>query len=166
MSLRDPASLIRHYADSSDLDVRTSMADARMALCVARGVDLDDIDPTTGYNYSRTTYDRVRQSWVSNIKYHGFSDSYDGDSLRRAVADWTASRPDFIADDDWLAAAADAHRAYWTELGRPCPRSTCDLHTTATQMPVQAVELIPNMQGSPFETDHKVHTTVNVHTSA
>lgn len=128
MSLRYPGSLVRHYAGCTDPDNRTSMADTRIALCAARGVDLDDIDPTTGYNYSRSAYDDVRQSWIWNIKQHGYSRVYEGEGLARAVANWTAHRPDFIAGDDWLTAATAAHHAYWAEKGVPCPRETCDLH--------------------------------------
>lgn len=128
MSQRDPATLIRHYADSDDPDQRTSMSDARIFLCVARGVAMDDIDPASGYNYSRRAYDRCRQSWVSNIKYHGLSNLYEGVAFKRAIANWTAHRPGFIAGDDWLADAEKAHLTYWEEFGRPCNRTSCDLH--------------------------------------
>lgn len=135
MSQRDPASLIRHYADSTDPDQRTSMADARIAFCLARGVAMDDVNPASGYNYSRRAYDRCRQSWVSNIKDHGLSDFYEGGALRRAIATWTAHRPDFVAGDDWLAAATEAHLAYWSAIGRCCPRATCDLHASGQDAP-------------------------------
>jgi hypothetical protein len=46
------AALIRHYAYDNDPDQRTSMADSRIALNIARGVALDDIDPANGYDYS------------------------------------------------------------------------------------------------------------------
>ena len=126
------AALIRHYALSGDPDQRTSMTDSRIALCIAAGVDMDDIDPASGYNYSRAAYDRCRQSWVVNIRDHGFTDSYDGPALTRAIANWTAHRPDFIAGDDWLAAATQAHHAHWASIGRPCSHSGCDLHDNAT----------------------------------
>lgn len=131
MSLRDPASLIRHYAYSHDPDKRTSMADARIAYCIARGVALDDIDPTTGYDYSRDAYDSCRHSWVWNIKQHGFSESYDGAALRRAIANWTAHRPDFIEGDDWLASGRAAHRAHWASSTVTCHfTGDCDICTT------------------------------------
>src|SRR5882757_8919452 len=122
MSQRDPATLIRHYAGSHDSDQRTSMSDARIALCIALGVDMDDIDPASGYNYSRSAYDRARQSWVVNIRDHGFSDFYEGAALTRAIANWTTHQPDFIDGDDWLKAATEAHLAHWETLGRPCTR--------------------------------------------
>lgn len=130
MSQRDPAHLIRHYADSTDPDQRTSMADARIAFCLARGVAMDDIDPASGYDYSRRAYDSCRHSWVWNIKVHGFSTAYEGVGLKRAIANWTAHRPDFIAGDDWLADAEKAHLAYWEQAGHPCNRPSCDLHAT------------------------------------
>jgi hypothetical protein len=145
------AALIRHYASSPDPDQRTSMADSRIALNIARGVDLDDIDPASGYDYSRAAYDRCRQSWVVNIRDHGHSDMYEGDALRRATANWTAHRPDYIAGDDWLAAATDAHHAYWAGLGQPCPRSTCDLHDTEADSPEEATRPAPGVQDSLFD---------------
>lgn len=128
MSQRNPASLIRHYAESSAPDQRTSMSDARIALCLARGVDMNDIDPASGYNYSRAAYDRCRQSWVSNIENHGFSNLYQGAALTRAIANWTSHRPDLIAGDDWLADAEKAHLAYWEQVGIPCNAPSCDFH--------------------------------------
>lgn len=128
MDERDPASLIRHYARSKDPDQRTSMADARIALCIAYGIAIDDIDPASGYNYSRGAYDRARQSWVSNIKYHGFSEIYDRANLDSALANWTERRPEYTTGDDWLAAGAAAHHTYWGELGLTCNRGTCSLH--------------------------------------
>lgn len=128
MSQRYPATLIRHYALSTDPDQRTSMSDSRIALCLARGVAMDDIDPASGYNYSRSAYDHTRQSWVIYIRDWGLSDIYDRPALERAIANWTAHRPDYIAGDDWLKAATEAHLSYWEALGRPCTRETCDLH--------------------------------------
>lgn len=129
MSLRDPASLVRYYADHhDDPDNRTSMADARIALCVARGVDLGDIDPATGYDCSRAAYDESRRSWVLHVKEWGLSEVYDRPHLDRAIANWTHRRPEFIAGDDWLTAATVAHHAYREEKGTPCPRESCDLH--------------------------------------
>lgn len=122
------AALIRHYALSHDPDKRTSMADARIALNIARGVDTDDIDPSTGYDHSRAAYDESRHSWVWNIKQHGFSDTYDRPHLERHRANWAAHRPNFIAGDDWLAAGIAAHRAYWSGIDHPCnTQAPCDI---------------------------------------
>lgn len=125
------AALIRHYAYDSDPDQRTSMADSRIALCIAGGVDMDDIDPASGYDYSRAAYDRSRDSWVWNIKQHGFSDIYDGPALKRHIADWATHRPDFIAGDDWLAAGRAEHRAHWATLDVTCGHhGSCDICIT------------------------------------
>jgi hypothetical protein len=125
------AALVRFHAMSTDLDKRTSMADARIALCVARGVDMDDIDPASGYNYSRDAYNRARESWVWNIKQHGFNSAYDEPPLQRAMANWASHRPDFIAGDDWLAAGRAAHRAHWANAAVTCNfTGDCDICTT------------------------------------
>lgn len=129
MSQRDPATLVRHYADSSDPDQRTSMSDARIALCLARGVAMDDIDPASGRDYSRATYDRCRRDWICQVKMHGFSDFYgDGARLADLIAYWAKVRPDFTAGDDWLADAEKAHRTCWEQDGRACSNPRCDFH--------------------------------------
>lgn len=127
------AALIRHYALSRDSDQRTSMADARIALCIARGVAMDDIDPASGYDYSRAAYDESRRSWVIYIRDWGLSDFYDRPHLDRAIANWATRRPDFLAGDDWIAAATDAHNSFLTGLGIPCDRPNCDLHDIANE---------------------------------
>lgn len=119
----------------AEADRLTSLADARTALCIEGGVALDDIDPSSGYDYSRRAYDSCRHSWVWNIKVHGFSDSYDGPGLARAIANWTARRPDFVAGDDWLADAEKAHLTYWEQAGIPCNRPSCDLHADSPEAP-------------------------------
>jgi hypothetical protein len=146
------AALIRHYAYDNDPDQRTSMADSRIALNIARGVALDDIDPANGYDYSRAAYKNVRDSWVWNIKQHGYSEIYEGDALRRAIANWTARRPDLIAGDDWLAAATAAHHAHWAGLNRPCPSESCDLHAVEEDV-TEAMEADQGVQESLFA-DH------------
>jgi hypothetical protein len=149
---RHAANLIRHYACSSDPDQRTSMADARIALNIARGVDMDDIDPASGYSYSRDAYDRSRESWVSNIKYHGFSDEYDGPALKRAIANWTTHRPDYIAGDDWLAAGRTAHRAHWASIEHPCnTQAPCGICQPAEDDDSMATNARPGAQDSLFD---------------
>jgi hypothetical protein len=107
-------------------DKVTSMHDARIALCIERGVALDDIDPTTGHDWSRRAYDNVRASWVRTVKDHGLTDGYLQTDLRDAFAKWAQRRPEFAAGDDWEAAAVAAHRAYWDgEVGRLCSASGC-----------------------------------------
>lgn len=132
-SAQRAAALIRHYADSSDPDKRTSMADARIARCTATSVDLDDIDPASGHDYSRGAYDRVRASWVLHIRDNGWSDFHDKHSRldpEQAYANWVAHRPQFTAGDDWLAAGIAAHRE--RHPGSTCFRNgRCDFHPDA-----------------------------------
>jgi len=122
--------LIMRYANCHGMaDNRTSMADARTALCIESGTALEDIDPSSGHDYSRRSYDSVRASWVNLVKYHGLSEFYTRPDLARAFAKWAERRPEFTDGDDWEAAAIDAHRAYWDgEVGRPCNSGTCIVH--------------------------------------
>jgi hypothetical protein len=123
------AALIRHYGTSADTDKRTSLADARIALLIARGVAMDDIDPSMGRDYSRAHYDACRRDWIFLVKMHGFSGFYGGGELLADVlAYWSKSGPGFLAGDDWLADAEKAHRAYWEQDGRTCPNPRCDFH--------------------------------------
>lgn len=141
----DPAALLRHYAHqqtyglAGETDRYTSMCDARTALALSLGTSADDIDPSSGYSMSRRSYDSVRHSWVSSIKYHGFSAIYEQDSLVKAFAYWTERRPQFTDGDDWLAAGLAAHREYWQGIGRACNRPSCDEHGDGILM-LQAAE--------------------------
>ncbi|MFD0393400.1 hypothetical protein ACFQ3Z_16340 [Streptomyces nogalater] len=119
--------LMFHYANHSrDIDNRTSMADARTALCIESGVALEDIDPATGHDWSRRAYDNVRASWVSTVKYHGLTDGYLQAGLREAFGRWAERRPEFTEGDDWETAAEVAHRTYWDdEVGHLCNASGC-----------------------------------------
>jgi hypothetical protein len=85
-----------------DVDHRTSMSDARIALCAARGVALDDIDPTTGHDISRPAYERSRSEWRRHIEQQGW-DVYTAAQYAEVRARWEARRPEWVADDDWLA---------------------------------------------------------------
>lgn len=86
-------------------DNRTSMNDARTALCIALGVPLDDIDPASGHDLTRRSYESVRQSWRDQVAMHGFSEQYDRPRYEAAFGYWAARRPQFT-DDDWLASLA------------------------------------------------------------
>ncbi|KPI31404.1 hypothetical protein OV320_2620 [Actinobacteria bacterium OV320] len=83
------------------VEQRTSVDDARIALCIALGVDLDDIDPTSGHNLSRSAYESVRESWRWNIQMHGWTEWWER-SLNEALASWRERRPEFLDGDDWL----------------------------------------------------------------
>lgn len=110
------------------VDRRTSLADAQIALCVAREVPLDDIDPFSGYSMTRSAYDAARHSWISLIKFHGFNDDYDQQPLGEALAWWAERRPQYLAGDDWLAAGMAAHRDYWQKIGHGCGAPYCEMH--------------------------------------
>ncbi|WP_428956210.1 hypothetical protein [Streptomyces sp. cg35] len=84
------------------VEQRTSVNDARIALCVAVGRDVDDIDPTSGHDLSREAYESVRQSWRWNIQMHGWSDWFER-NLAEVLAFWRERRPEFVDGDDWLA---------------------------------------------------------------
>lgn len=87
------------------VEQRTSMNDARIALCIALGRNLDDIDATSGHSLSRESYESVRQSWRWNIQMHGWNEWYE-QGLAEALAWWRERRPDFVDGDDWLAGIA------------------------------------------------------------
>lgn len=110
------------------VEQRTDMDDARIALCVARGVDLDDIHPSSGHDMSRRAYENSRRSWVDHVEMFGFSEYYEGAALAEALDLWTAWNPAYTDGDDWLKAGREAHYARQAEIGRQCDRPSCDLH--------------------------------------
>lgn len=110
------------------VDRRTSLADSQIALSVARGVALDDIDPFSGCSMSHGAYGAARHSWISLIKFHGFNDDYDQPSLDEVLAWWAERRPQYLDGDDWLAAGMSAHREYWQSVGHGCGAPYCEVH--------------------------------------
>lgn len=92
--------------DRTGPDAGTSLADARTAHALARGVAVADIDPATGHDLSRPAYERVRAGWQQAAA--------DGElcpHMRRGYeatrARWAAARPDWVAaDGDWLTGGA------------------------------------------------------------
>lgn len=82
------------------VEQRTSVNDARIALCIALGVDVDDIDPTSGCDLTRGAYENVRHSWRWNIQMHGWNDWWER-NLNEALAWWRERRPEFVDGDDW-----------------------------------------------------------------
>lgn len=141
-----PTAVLRHYAftDTPDqvaaADRYTSMCDARTAICAANGVDFNDIDPASGYNHSRRSFEASRRSWIESIEQGGYDPFYDEAPLKEAFGRWEAARPEFTAGSDWgdwLAAGIAAHRTYWAGVGRPCNRDDCEFHepTPVVEMP-------------------------------
>jgi hypothetical protein len=107
----------------------TSLADARIALCVAQGVAFDDIDPSSGRSMSHSSFKAVRHSWISSMRYHGFNDEYEREPLDKALAFWAERRPQYLDGDDWLAAGMIAHREYWEGVGHGCGAPYCEMHS-------------------------------------
>lgn len=94
------------------------MCDARIGVALAAGHPADDVDPATGYSYSRRSYSTVRQSWVMHIKHHGFTEDYTGRPMKEVRAKWAAKRPEFIKGDDWKSEGVELHRKHWAGRGR------------------------------------------------
>lgn len=110
------------------VEQRTGVDDARIALCAAMGVSLEDIHPSSGHDMSRRSYESSRRSWVDHIAMFGYSDFYDEPHLAKALDNWTSWNPEYTDDDDWLKAGREAHYARQSEIGKPCDRSSCGLH--------------------------------------
>ncbi|MFC1405814.1 MULTISPECIES: hypothetical protein [Streptacidiphilus] len=98
--------LLFHYAREgspdpvAEADRRTSMADARTALCIESGVALEDIDPATGYDHSERAYRRVRADWAQQVEQRG-ADWYIRRDVRWAYGIWLEARPDLATGDRW-----------------------------------------------------------------
>lgn len=93
------------------VEQRTSVYDARIALAIAAGLDLDDIDPTCGSSLTRQAYEAVRHSWRWNIQMHGFNEWYER-NLNEALTWWRERRPEYVDRDDWddwLASLSKEH---------------------------------------------------------
>ncbi|MFE7479995.1 hypothetical protein [Streptomyces sp. NPDC057552] len=126
--------LLMHYARSPmdcpvcEADRLTSMADARAGIGIAAGVAIDDIDPASGYDYSRRSYARVRASWIDLIRQHGAAEFHEIPDIEEVRAAWAEKRPEFVEGDDWMPEAVAAHREFIDSLGVPCRRSTCVIH--------------------------------------
>jgi hypothetical protein len=139
--------LMFHLAGRSwAADNRTSMNDARIALCIEQGVALEDIDPTTGHDRSLRGYNSVRSSWVDAVKYHGLTEYLQRD-MAEVFADWAGRRPEFAVGDDWEADAVAAHRAYWgDEVGRLCNAEGC---LSCRPLPAEVVAAIAALDAAP-----------------
>lgn len=80
-------------------DRLTSLADCRIALCIATGVDPDDIHPAQGWDLSERAYRHVRNSWARFIAES--NSTHYRSSWAEVREDWRRYRPDLI--DDWPA---------------------------------------------------------------
>lgn len=98
------AHLVRPHGPAGWADRRTSMADAYTAIFLNAGVDMDDIDPCDGLDYSRRQYEAVRDSWQDLIEQHGISD-WAIREMAKTFESWSTRRPQFTDGDSWLKAA-------------------------------------------------------------
>lgn len=87
-------------------DRRTSLADARVALCLARGVDVDDIHPASGHNLSFAAYERSRQSWLTLIADNGGWTDWTRARCAEAGERWRRRRPEYLDKLPWPGGAA------------------------------------------------------------
>lgn len=82
---------------SADPDAATSRADLRAAIALARGRDVKDICPSTGYDLSETAYRSARDSWQAHLTAHRPS-QWTWDEHDRARKFWAEARRDLIHD--------------------------------------------------------------------
>lgn len=89
-----------------DPDRRTTMADLRIALCLECGVDIADIHPARGTDWSRSAYENSRFSWQRYIAEEPSArhSNPDRPGYPEARANWLQLHPEW--DDDWLAPEA------------------------------------------------------------
>jgi hypothetical protein len=116
--------MLMHVADGRSPDWQTSAADARAAICLARGVPQEHIGPL-GHDYTERAYASVRASWVRHIEQWGLRLPTGGDmaesGLHWAHGLWLANRPDLAEGDDWLTPGWEAHeRRYPDGCGGSC----------------------------------------------
>jgi len=79
-------------------DRRTSLADCRAAICIARGVPVEEIDPAQGYDLSDRAYRAVRDRWLEEAAAQPDSD-WMQTNFRKAREGWARRRLDLI--DGW-----------------------------------------------------------------
>lgn len=78
----------------------TFLADCRIALCLAGGVDIDEIHAASGWDLSDRAYRNVRDSWARFIAEVGSTHSRPDWAKVREI--WRRHRPDLIGDwPDW-----------------------------------------------------------------
>jgi hypothetical protein len=78
-------------------DRRTSVADSRIALCIAREVPIDEIDPAQGYDLSERAYRSVRDRWLEEAAAEPDS-NWTRRNYRQARERWIDWRPTTVSD--------------------------------------------------------------------
>jgi hypothetical protein len=101
--------LLRHVVCEGGPDMATSRADARIALCVSKGIPLEDIDPSLGYNRSEESYRMIRTQHVERLAGDPDNPWFARD-MRNAYRAWSRMRPDLATGDDWFAASGAVDR--------------------------------------------------------
>ncbi|MEU7317455.1 hypothetical protein [Streptomyces sp. NPDC007083] len=80
------------------------MADCRIALCLARGLPIDEIDAVRGYDLSERAYREVRDRWLEEADAHPDSD-WLRTRYQHAFESWARHRPDLVGDwPEWADA--------------------------------------------------------------
>ena len=80
-----------------------TLADCRTALVLAHGVDVADIDATTGHDLTRRAYEHARDSWLRLIADDGGWTWWTAEHCAAAGANWARKRPQYVADLPWPA---------------------------------------------------------------
>jgi hypothetical protein len=106
-------------------DWKTSRADARAALNLAKGVHPDDID-AQGYAHTPDGYACVRRSWARHVEIFGWNEGFRPDHMAGAYGYWLAARPDLAAGDEWLPDGRKLHLARYPD--GQCGSDSCTLH--------------------------------------
>jgi hypothetical protein len=100
MGDRDAALYLTRLPRDSDADL---MSRARRLLCEAKGLQPHEIDPVTGCDLSRRSYEAARDTW----RGHGPLDDDSRPHFEKARAYWAERRPEFTAGDDWTPRQAE-----------------------------------------------------------
>lgn len=103
----------------ADADHQTTMADLRAAVCLAGGIDPDDIG-SLGHDHSAAGYALVRASWVDHIEQFGLT-LFDS-ACASVLAEWREIQPELARGDDWQAEGSLAHKRRYAG---DCGRETC-----------------------------------------
>lgn len=97
ISARRAMTLALEHARSSDPDSRTSLADARIAYCLASGVPLDRICPAQGWNATSDAYRTAHHQWAEIVTTRKPTPSLLAGHAR-ARDTWARIRPDLAGD--------------------------------------------------------------------
>lgn len=121
---RKPSLVLMGLADDLP-DRRTALADLRIALCLYLGVDMDDIDPASGYNRSLDAYLRVRASWAR--EHDRSPDWWTWGHSKQARANWERVRPQYLIDHPWPEIRALSYEEELAALGVTPEPETVDV---------------------------------------